>query len=71
MNQGKIVFDDTPRAVFKNIDTLEKIGLAVPQITYLIDALNKKGFELDDDILTVEEAVNAILPLLKTGGHAC
>jgi energy-coupling factor transport system ATP-binding protein len=68
MNQGKIIFDDTPRNVFKNIEILENIGLAVPQITYLMAALREKGFQLDEGILTVDEALEA---LLKLGGAPC
>lgn len=60
MNKGKIVFDDSPHKVFKEIDTLEEIGLAVPQISYLARALNEAGFHLSDEIITIEEALEAL-----------
>ncbi|GAU79329.1 energy-coupling factor transporter ATPase [Fusibacter sp. 3D3] len=60
MNKGKVVFDDSPHKVFKEIDTLEEIGLAVPQISYLARALNHAGFHLSDEIITIEEALEAL-----------
>jgi energy-coupling factor transport system ATP-binding protein len=65
MNQGKVVLDGTPKAVFKEIETLEAIGLAVPQISYLIRALNENGFELPNDIITVQGAIEAIQKVLE------
>ncbi len=68
MNKGKVVFDDSPHKVFKEIDTLEEIGLAVPQISYLARALNKAGFHLSDEIITIEEALKALkeqLPAIR------
>lgn len=66
MNQGKIALDGTPKEVFKHIAMLEEIGLAVPQIAYLIRALNDKGFELSDEIITVEEALDALNSKIAT-----
>lgn len=65
MNKGNIVLDGKPQTVFKEITLLEEIGLAVPQISYLIRALNEKGFSINDDIMTVESAINAILKSTK------
>ena len=68
MNKGKVVFDDSPHKVFKEIDTLEEIGLAVPQISYLARALNEAGFHLSDEIITIEEALKALkeqLPAIR------
>ncbi|MGE5631138.1 MAG: energy-coupling factor transporter ATPase [Caulobacteraceae bacterium] len=64
MNKGKIVFFDTPRNVFKEVETLEKIGLGVPQVTYLIRRLREKGYEINDCI-NVEEAKNELVKLFK------
>lgn len=66
MNKGKIALDGTVAEVFKEIDTLENIGLAVPQVTYLIKALRNKGFNISDDIFTIEEAKNALVKILKS-----
>lgn len=72
MNKGQIVLDGTPKEVFKHIDLLEDIGLAVPQISYLIRQLVKKGFDIDPTIITVDEAKNAIISHLeKSVGELC
>lgn len=74
MNQGKIVLDGTPKEVFRHIELLENIGLAVPQISYLIKALVDKGFDIDPDILTVEEALTHLTKKLvhkKKTGDVC
>lgn len=64
MNRGEIVFFDTPRNVFKEADTLEEIGLGVPQVTYLVRELRKKGFEVPDCI-NIDEAKNELLKLFR------
>lgn len=64
MNKGKIAFFDTPRNVFKEAETLEKIGLGVPQVTYLVRELRKKGFEIPDCI-NIDEAKKELLKLFK------
>ena len=65
MNDGKIALQGTPAEVFKEVDMLEKIGLGVPQVTYLVRELRKKGFDLSDNIFTVEEAKKELLSILK------
>ncbi len=65
MNQGEKVFDGTPREVFRHYRELETMGLAAPQITYLIHALRERGIDIDEDITTIEEAKDAILNLWK------
>lgn len=65
MDDGKCVLDGPPCKVFKEINTLESVGLAVPQVTYLIRELNKKGFNISDDIFTLEQAKTEILKVLK------
>ena len=64
MNKGAVVLDGHPKKVFQHIDLLEEIGLAVPQISYLIRALNQKGFDLGNDIITVAEAKEALSKIL-------
>ncbi|MDY4968864.1 MAG: energy-coupling factor transporter ATPase [Lachnospiraceae bacterium] len=56
MNHGEVAYDGTPREVFHHYKDLEKIGLAVPQVTYLMHALKDKGFDVDTDAITIEEA---------------
>lgn len=65
MDRGKCVLDGTPKEVFKSSEILEGIGLAVPQVTYLAKKLKEKGFNIPDDIFTVEQAKNEILKELR------
>ena len=64
MNDGHIELQGKPKEVFKEIDTLVKIGLAVPQVTYLMRELKKKGFNVSEDIFTVEKAKSELLNIL-------
>ena len=70
MNHGEAVFDDTPRKVFSHYQELEAMGLAAPQITYIMHALKEKGLDVDVNAITVEEAKDSILKALKKGGKA-
>lgn len=65
MYRGKNIIQGTPKEVFRNVETLESIGLAVPQVKYLVQSLNKNGFNLNEDIITVKEAKDAILKALR------
>ena len=65
VNHGEIAFDDTPRKVFTHYKELEVMGLAAPQITYIMHTLREKGFNVDPEDITVEEARNDILKALK------
>lgn len=64
MDEGKCVLDGTPQEIFKEVDTLENVGLAVPQVTYLMRELRRVGFELPDDIFTLEQAKKELLKIL-------
>ncbi len=66
MNKGKVVLDGPPKEIFSHIDELERIGLAVPQISYLIRALNQHGFDLASDVITVEEAYEMLSKRLRS-----
>lgn len=70
MNHGKKVFDGTPKEVFRHYKELEAIGLAAPQITYVVHALKEQGIPIDEDITTVEEARDAILAIWRKQGAA-
>ena len=61
MNHGRLVFNDSPRAVFSHYKELEAIGLAAPQVTYIAHALADAGFPMKTDVITVAEAEEAIL----------
>ncbi|NLK94690.1 MAG: energy-coupling factor transporter ATPase [Clostridiales bacterium] len=65
MNDGSVAFEGSPKEVFKQSDKLEAIGLGVPQVTYLMKALKAKGFNVNDDAFTVEQAKEELLKLFK------
>ena len=65
MNKGKVVLTGTPQEVFKEVDILEEIGLGVPQVTYLMKELIKKGFNVSDEAYTIEQAKEEILKFFK------
>lgn len=68
MNHGVKAFDDVPKNVFAQYKELEKIGLAAPQITYIMHALKEKGMDVDVMATTVEEAKATVLDGLKKRG---
>lgn len=65
MNAGKVMYDDVPREVFKYHKELEEVGLAAPQVTYIMHALKQKGMDVDVNITTIDEAAREILKALK------
>ena len=64
MNEGRKAYDDTPQVVFSHFTELEEIGLAAPQITYVMNALKNKGMAVDTNAITVDEAKTEILKAL-------
>jgi len=69
MNQGKVMYDDVPKEVFKNYKELEAIGLAAPQVTYLMHELRDRGLNVDTDVTTIAEARAAIMEAVLGGKH--
>ncbi len=65
MNKGNVQFDHTPKEVFRHYRELEKIGLAAPQVTYIMNELKQNGFAVDTEVTTVEKARDSILQALK------
>lgn len=65
MDKGKCILNGTPSKIFKEINTLESVGLGVPQVTYLVQRLREKGFNISEDVFTVEQAKTEILKALK------
>lgn len=65
MNRGKAMYDGAPREVFEHYRELEGIGLAAPQVTYVVNSLKEKGWDIRTDATTVEEARDAILIALR------
>lgn len=71
MDGGKIVMDGTPREIFSQVEQLKAYRLDVPQVTELAYELKKAGMPLPDGILTREELLEYLLPLLtETGGKS-
>lgn len=60
MNQGEMMYDGTPKEVFSHYKELEKVGLAAPQVTYIMNALAEKGFKVSVDATTIAEATGEI-----------
>ena len=65
MNKGKVMFDAAPVEVFRHYKELETMGLAAPQVTYIAHALKERGFDINTDVTTVEEAKQEILRLWR------
>lgn len=65
MNKSKLVMFDKTQKVFARGDELEKIGLRIPQITKIMSQLRKRGVDVPEGILTVDSAVDYLLPLIK------
>lgn len=64
MNHGKVALEGEPKEVFKEIDTLEAIGLGAPQVTYLMRELKRRGFNVSDEVFTVEQGKEELLKIL-------
>ena len=60
MDKGYLVMLGTPREVFSNVEKVKSLGLDVPQVTELVYELNKIGFILPQDVLTVDEAFECL-----------
>lgn len=65
MHQGKIIMDNVPREVFKEREVLESIGLGVPEVTKVMSNLYKRGYPVRNDLITVGEAADEIVNLIK------
>ena len=71
MSKGEMVLTGTPREVFMQQELLQSIGLDVPEAAKLTHALRAEGFDLPDDLYTLEEVRKAILRLAGKEGSAC
>lgn len=61
LDKGKILYDDVPEKVFTHVKELESVGLAAPEVTYIMKALKEKGFDVNDHVTTLKEAAAEIL----------
>ena len=60
IDEGKIVLDGTPKEVFSKVDLIKQFGLDVPQVTELAYLLKSNGVNISNDILSIEELVDAL-----------
>lgn len=65
MDNGRIVMDGKPTEIFTHVEELKALGLSVPETTELLWELNKRGFRLPLEALTVEECAQALFAVLK------
>ena len=65
MNHGSLMYNDKPEKVFEHYQELEKIGLAAPQVTYIMHDLAEKGLPVKVNVTTVEEAADEIMKVLE------
>lgn len=71
MNEGEVLYDGTPKEVFRHYKELEAVSLAAPQVTYLMRELKERGIAADLDAITVEEAKRSILKAFGAEGRLC
>ncbi|MCR5210819.1 MAG: energy-coupling factor transporter ATPase [Lachnospiraceae bacterium] len=64
IEKGKKLFDGTPHEVFSHIDELDEIGLAAPEMSYVMRELKKAGIDVNTNVLTIPEARDEILKAL-------
>ena len=65
MNKGEVMYNDCPRKVFEHYRELEQVGLAAPQVTYIMHDLKEQGFAVEPNVTTVEEAAAQIKKALE------
>lgn len=68
LHQGRLVLSGGPKEVFTKTEFLREIGMDVPQITSVTEKLIKEGFPMDNPTITVKEAEEIILKVLRERG---
>ncbi len=66
IDKGRIILDDTPRAVFADVERMKQLGLDVPQATAIAYELRKAGVKIRADILDAEECAEEIIKLCQS-----
>ena len=66
MNRGRVMYDDVPKQVFSRYRELEEVGLAAPQVTYILHELRDRGFQVDMEATTIGEAAETIWKAMTT-----
>jgi len=65
MSGGQIISDGTPAEVFSKVEQIRSEGLSVPDTTALMWELNKQGFKLPLDALSIEDCAQVIATQIK------
>ena len=65
MNKGTVMYNDTPKKVFEHYRELEAVGLAAPQVTYIMHDLAGRGLKVRTDVTTVSEAADEIMRVVS------
>ncbi|MCI9490913.1 MAG: energy-coupling factor transporter ATPase [Dorea sp.] len=65
MNHGEVMYNDEPKKVFAHFRELEEVGLAAPQVTYIMHDLKERGLAVDTGVTTVEEAADEIMAAMR------
>ncbi len=65
MDRGRVKYDDVPKEVFKHVKELEDMGLALPEITYVMRSLKRHRFDVDETTTTIEDACEQIMNLYR------
>ena len=66
MNDGEIIDDGVPKEIFKKVEKLKAVGLDVPQTTELLYALQKNGFDISTDVISIKETAASIAATLNS-----
>ena len=64
MNQGQVMYNGTPKEVFAHYKELEAVGLAAPQVTYIMHELAEQGLDVELFATTVAEAADSIMEVV-------
>ena len=65
MNDAVVAFDGTPKEVFAHYKELEAMGLAAPEVTYIMQELVAAGYPVSADATTIDEAKEEILKVFR------
>ncbi len=65
MNDGRIVMDDAPENVFERYTEIERFGLRVPEVTYIMEGLRAQGFEVPEKVIKRADAVSYLKKILS------
>ena len=65
IDDGDLVMQGTPKDIFSQVEELEQMGLAAPQVSYVFAELKKRGYDVPTDVYTVKEAKEVLLKLVK------